>query len=157
MEKFYSIQEASQILGVSKDTLRYYDQIGIVSPSREDNQYRKYSRSHLIDVMNIQIMKYADFSLDEIKRNFSFRRLESDDPAYYEEVAEILDVKNEETRRKINQLERVSELLTMTSETLRDYNDENDQRLAEFAQELYKDIRGNETQISKEGCDQHQG
>jgi len=156
MEKLYSIQEASQILGVSKDTLRYYDRIGIVSPFRGDNQYRKYSKNDLIDVMNIQIMKYADFSLDEIKGKFSFHRLESVDLAYYEEVAEFIDAKNKETRRKINHLEKVSQLLTMTSETLRDFNHENDQRLAEFARELYKDIQGDELQIYKEGCDQHQ-
>ncbi|MDY0393952.1 MerR family transcriptional regulator [Virgibacillus halophilus] len=92
--------------------------------------------------MNIQIMKYADFSLDEIKGKFSFHRLESVDPVYCEEVAEFLDAKNTETRRKINHLERVSQMLTMTSKTLRDFNYENNQQLAEFARELYKDIRG---------------
>lgn len=155
MEKLYSIQEASQILGVTKDTLRYYDRIGIVSPFRGGNQYRKYSRNDLIDMMNIQIMKYAGFSLDEMKGKFNFHRLESVDSAYCEEVAEFFDAKNKETRRKINQLEKISQLLTMTSETLRDFNHENDQRLAEFARELYKDIQKNEPQISKEGCDQH--
>src|SRR5699024_7643201 len=156
MEKLNSIQEASQILEVSKNTLRYYDRIGIVSPLRGENQYRKYSRNDLIDVMNIQIMKYAGFSLDEIKGKFSFHRLENVDLAYCEEVAEFVDAKNKETRRKINHLEKVSQLLTMTSETLRDFNHENDQRLAEFAREIYKDIQENEPQISKEGCDQHQ-
>lgn len=156
MGKLYSIQEASQILGVSKDTLRYYDRIGLVSPLREGNQYRKYSRNDLIDVMNIQIMKYADFSLDEIKGKLNFHKSESVDSAYYEEVAEFLDAKNKETCRKINHLEKVSQLLTMTSETLRDFNHENDQRLAAFARELYKEIQGNKLQISKEGCDQHQ-
>lgn len=155
MGKLYSIQEASQILGVSKDTLRYYDRISLVSPLREGNQYRKYSRNDLIDVMNIQIMKYADFSLDEIKGKINFHKLESVDSAYYEEVAEFLDAKNKETCRKIKHLEKVSQLLTMTSETLRDFNHENDQRLAAFARELYKEIQGNESQISKEGCDQH--
>lgn len=141
---------------MSKDTLRYYDRIGLVSPVREGNQYRKYSRNDLIDVMNIQIMKYAGFSLDEIKGKFNFHRLESVDSAYCEEVAAFVDSKNKETRRKINHLERVSQLLTMTSETLRDFNHENDQRLAAFARELYQDIQENEPQISKEGCDQHQ-
>lgn len=110
----------------------------------------------LIDVMNIQIMQYADFSLDEIKGKFNFHRMESVDPAHCEEVAGFLDAKNEETRRKINHLERVNQLLTMTSETLRNFNHENDRRLAEFARGVYEDIRENEPQISKEGCDQHQ-
>lgn len=156
MEKLYSIQEASQVLGVSKDTLRYYDRIGIVSPFRGDNQYRSYSGKDLVDVMNIQIMKYAGFSLDEIKGMFSFYKMESVDLAYCEEVAEFVDAKNQETRRKINHLKKVSQLLAMTSETLRDFNHENDQRLAEFAREIYMDIQKKEPHISKEGCDQHQ-
>lgn len=82
--------------------------------------------------------------------------MESVDSGYREEVAEFVDAKNKETCRRINHLEKVSKLLTMTSDTLRDFNHENDQRLADFALEIYKDIQENEPQISKEGCDQHQ-
>src|SRR5699024_2626916 len=155
MEKLYSIQEASQILGVTKYTLRYYDRIVIVSLFREGNQYRKYSRNDLIDMMNIQIMKDAEIKFDEMKGKLNFHRLESVDSTYCEEVAEFFDAKNIDTRRKINHLEKISQLFTMTFETWRDFNHENDQRLTEFARELYKDIQKNEPQISKEGCDQH--
>lgn len=153
MEKFYSIQEVSEKLGMSKDTLRYYDRIGIVTPSRKDNRYRRYSRDDLIDLMNIQIMKYADFSLDEIKGKFGFHRMENIDPAYCEEVAAFLDAKNAETRKKINHLNKVSRLLNLAAETLRDLNNESDERLAEFVREIYKDIQENEPEIFKEGCD----
>lgn len=101
-KKLYSIQEASQILGIPKDTLRYYDRIGVVSPYREDNRYRKFSRDDLIDVMNIQIMKYAGFSLNKMKGKFNFHRLENVDLDYFKEVAEFIDAKNDETRRKIS-------------------------------------------------------
>ena len=138
---------------MSKDTLRYYDRIGIVSPSRKDNRYRRYSRDDLIDLMNIQIMRYADFSLDEIKGKVGFRKMENIDSAYCEEVAVFLDAKNAATRKKIIHLEKVSRLLDMAAETLRDFNDESDQRLSEFVRELYKDICENEQEIFKEGCD----
>jgi DNA-binding transcriptional MerR regulator len=107
--------------------------------------------------MNIQIMRYADFSLDEIKGKFNFHKMENIDSAYCEEVAAFLDAKNTETLKKINHLKKVSRLLNMAAETLRDFNNESDQRLAEFVRELYKDIRENEPGISKEGCDQHKG
>lgn len=157
MKTLYSIQEVSQILGISKDTLRYYDRIGIVSPSREDNRYRRYSKHDLINLMNIQIMQYADFSLDEIRGKFGFRKTENIDPAYCEEVAAFLDAKNAETRKKMAHLEKVSRLLDMAAETLRNFNHESDQRLAEFVRELYRDIRSNEPAIPKEGCDEHEG
>ncbi|UVI28476.1 MerR family transcriptional regulator [Paenibacillus spongiae] len=140
-----------------KDTLRYYDRIGVVSPSREGNGYRRYSKDDLMDLMNIQIMQYADFSLDEIRGKFGFRKMKNIDSAYCEEVAAFLDAKNAETRKKIAHLEKVSRLLGIAAETLRDFNNESDQRLAEFVREIYKDIRTNEPGICKEGCDEHQG
>jgi DNA-binding transcriptional MerR regulator len=106
--------------------------------------------------MNIQIMQYADFTLDEIKGKLGFRKMDIIDSTYCEEVASFLDAKNAEMRKKINHLEKVSELLNLAAETLRDFNNESDQGLAEFVRELYKDIRGNEPGISKEGCDYHQ-
>ncbi|MFE5318376.1 MerR family transcriptional regulator [Paenibacillus sp. NPDC056579] len=157
MEKHYSIQEVSQKLGIPKDTLRYYDRIGIVSPSRDGNRYRKYSTNDLIDLMNIQIMQYADFSLDEIKGKFAFHRLGNVDPDYCREVAEFIDAKNAETRKKIAHLEKVSQLLDLAAETLRDYNHESDQRLAKTVREIYLDIRKKEPEIPEEGCHGHQG
>ncbi|MEH7126298.1 MerR family transcriptional regulator [Bacillus sp. JJ1773] len=157
MEKLYSIQEVSRILGIPKDTLRYYDRIGIVSPPRDDNRYRKYSRDDLTDLMNIQIMQYADFSLDEMRGILGLRKMENIDYAYLEKVSAFLEAKNAETRMKINHLEKVNLLLNMAAETLRDFNNESDQRLAEYVRELYKDIRKNEPGITKEGCDHHQG
>ena len=42
LEKRYTIGEISHITGVSKDTLRYYDRIGVFKPEYVDpeNQYR---------------------------------------------------------------------------------------------------------------------
>ncbi|MDQ0090442.1 DNA-binding transcriptional MerR regulator [Paenibacillus anaericanus] len=156
MKKHYSIQEVSQILGIPKDTLRYYDRIGIVSPSREDNRYRRYSKDDLVDLMNIQIMQYADFSLDEIRGKFGFRRMENIAPAYCEEVASFLDAKNAETRKKIAHLEKVSWLLNVAAETLRNFDSESDQQLAGIVREIYQNIRKNESGICEEECNEHQ-
>ncbi|GAA0133729.1 MerR family transcriptional regulator [Paenibacillus sp. YSY-4.3] len=143
------------MLGISKDTLRYYDRIGIVTPFREDNRYRRYSEDDLINLMNIQIMQYADLSLDEIRGKFSFGKTENIDPAYCEEVASFLEAKNAETRKKIDHLEKVSRLLNKAAETLRDFNKESDQRLAEYVREIYKDITKSSPEILKKGCDEH--
>ena len=46
-KKLYSIGEVSRICNVSKKALRFYDQIGVISPDMvsEENNYRYYSRS----------------------------------------------------------------------------------------------------------------
>jgi len=157
MEKFYSIQEVSRILGIPKDTLRYYDRIGIVSPSRDNNRYRRYSKNDLIDLMNIQLLQHADFSLDEIKGKFGFHRMENIDPAYGRELAAFIEAKNAEIRRKIAHLEKISQLLDAAAETLKDVNEESDQRLANIVRGIYLSIRKKETGISGEVCDGDQG
>ncbi|MDF2921620.1 MAG: transcriptional regulator, MerR family [Paenibacillaceae bacterium] len=144
------------MLQIPKDTLRYYDRIGIVSPSRRENRYRKYSRDDLIDLMNIQIMQYADFALDEIRGRFSFHKLDHIDPAYCEEVASFLDAKNAEMRKKIAHLEKVSQLLHTAAATLRDFNHESDQRLTETVREIYQSIRSIEPKIFEEVCNDRQ-
>ncbi|MUG68441.1 MerR family transcriptional regulator [Paenibacillus campinasensis] len=154
MEKQYSINEVSQLLGISKDTLRYYDRIGIVSPSREHNAYRRYSQDDLVALMNIQIMQYADFSLEEIKGKLRFHRMQNVDPDTCQEVAEFLDAKKAETRKKIAHLEKVSQLLDLAVETLRDFNHESDQRLAVFVQEIYRELHKKDPGFIKE-CDGH--
>lgn len=152
MKNFYSIQEISQMLGIPRDTLRYYDRIGIVSPAREENRYRQYAKTDLINLMNIQIMQYAGFSLNEIRRMFGFHKAENITPAYCEEVAAFLDLKNSETRKKIDHLERVSQLLNLAADTLRNFNDERDQRLAKVVRETYREIRASELGIQEERC-----
>ncbi|WNS45117.1 MerR family transcriptional regulator [Paenibacillus sp. MMS20-IR301] len=153
MDKQYSIQQVSRILGIPKDTLRYYDRIGIVSPSREHNSYRRYSQADLTDLMNIQIMQYADLSLEDIKEKFQFRKMESADPAYYHELAQFLDAKQAETYRKIARLNKVSQLLGAAAETLRDFNPESDRRLTAFVQQIYRDLHKQDSGLSKGDCD----
>lgn len=154
--KTYSIQEVARLLQIPKDTLRYYDRKGIVSPSRKENRYRRYSRNDLIDLMNIQILQYADFTLEEIKGRFDFHRTKRIDPADCEELASFLDTKHAEMRKKINHLENISGLLQATAEALRDLNPERDQQLAETVRGIYRGIRGMEPLKFEEGCDGHQ-
>lgn len=106
--------------------------------------------------MHIQIMQYADFSLEKIKGKFQFHRMQSVDPAYCQEVAEFLDAKKAETRKKIAHLEKVSQLLDVAVKTLRDFNHESDQRLGVFVREIYRDLHKKEPEITKEDCDGHQ-
>jgi DNA-binding transcriptional MerR regulator len=141
MKQLYTIQEVARMLGMSKDTLRYYDKIGLVKPVREDNRYRMYTPDQLIDLMNIQIMQYAGFTLEEIKGKIGFRKMERIDPEYLAEAAAFLEEKDAEIRRKIEHLEKVSRLLRLAADTMRNYSAESDARLAAYVRELYRDIR----------------
>lgn len=62
------IGEFARIAQVSIKTLRHYDAIGLLSPSRIDpeNGYRLYDIGQLADVIRIQALNDCGFALDEI-------------------------------------------------------------------------------------------
>lgn len=63
----YLIQTASQLSGVSIRSLRHYDKLGLLSPSKAENGYRYYSDADLSRLQTILFYKYLGFSLKEIK------------------------------------------------------------------------------------------
>jgi len=50
----YRIQEASKLTGVSRDMIRHYEKLHLLSPSREDNRYRLYSDEDLLKIVLIR-------------------------------------------------------------------------------------------------------
>ncbi|MGI6055273.1 MAG: MerR family DNA-binding transcriptional regulator, partial [Clostridium sp.] len=59
MNQFFSIGELSKLQNISRQTLIYYDKIGLFCPSYvdPDNGYRYYSWSQLDSLDTILIMK----------------------------------------------------------------------------------------------------
>lgn len=43
MKKYYKIGEISKLYSISPDSLRYYEDLGILKPKRDVNGYRMYS------------------------------------------------------------------------------------------------------------------
>lgn len=69
MENMFSAGELANYQNISKQTLLYYDKIGLFKPSYTDpeNGYRYYSADQLDALDTILIMKKIGFSLNEIK------------------------------------------------------------------------------------------
>lgn len=69
MKDFYTIGETAELLGVTTQTLRYYDKIALLSPCHKDpdNGYRYYSykQFHLID--RVRYLQSFGMSLDKIR------------------------------------------------------------------------------------------
>ena len=82
------ISEASKIAGVSKRTLQYYDDEGLLSVKRMENNHRDYDLESLQIIWKILNLKEMGFELEEI------RRLPVQDRISFDE-------KKEEIRKKI--------------------------------------------------------
>lgn len=62
-----NIQEAARIARISIRTLRHYDRIGLLSPSRDPhNDYRTYTDDDLDRLQQILFFKACGFSLEQI-------------------------------------------------------------------------------------------
>ncbi|MBQ8326535.1 MAG: MerR family transcriptional regulator [Lachnospiraceae bacterium] len=67
MNKYYTIGQLAKLAGISTKTLRVYERKGLLLPERnEENGYRMYGEESVKTMEKIQLMKYLDFSLDQI-------------------------------------------------------------------------------------------
>lgn len=73
MKNLFSIGELSKLQNISKQTLIYYDKIGLFPPAYTNPQtgYRYYSAAQLDYLDTICIMKKIGFSLEEIKQHMN--------------------------------------------------------------------------------------
>lgn len=64
----YSIGEMSRICNISKKTLRYYDELGLIASRRTDgNNYRYYTYDSLLAVPVLKYYKQMGFTLEEMR------------------------------------------------------------------------------------------
>ena len=64
----YTVGKFAKLLGQSTDILRYYEKTGLLLPDRDpDNDYRMFSESHALQVMNLRMYRSLDLTLGEMK------------------------------------------------------------------------------------------
>ena len=84
--------------GASRHTLRYYEQIGLISPLRQTNNYRRYTEQTLQDLVFIQRAQSMGFSLGEIGEILQAQRNQLIDCA---EGAKLIERKMAQIKEKI--------------------------------------------------------
>ncbi|WP_053152501.1 MerR family transcriptional regulator [Pseudomonas sp. Pf153] len=94
--------------GASRHTLRYYEQIGLISPLRRTNNYRDYSAQTLQDLDFIQRAQSMGFSLGEIGEILNAQRNQLIDCA---EGAKLIERKMAEIKQKIANLQGIYQYL----------------------------------------------
>lgn len=72
-KNIYTIGDFAQLTGLSPDTLRFYEQKGLVKPQRGNRNLRLYNDADLEHVAMVRRMKMGGFSLDEILEYTTFR------------------------------------------------------------------------------------
>lgn len=78
MKKYFSIREAAKAAHTTSETLRHYDRIGLVKPSKKDEwtNYRYYTEQDIIRLNTVRALQLMDLSLQEIKKVLEYDDLE---------------------------------------------------------------------------------
>jgi DNA-binding transcriptional MerR regulator len=115
MEEYFSIGEVSKATKIPISTLRFYDEIGVLSPAIKDERtkYRYYAGVQIPLLRIISHMRRLGFSTEHIKSHFSNK-----DYAYTEEIiAEIIV----NTKSEIARLQSVEKELEETLKRFRSF------------------------------------
>lgn len=104
MDKTYNIGEITKELGISKETVRYYEKVGLLNiPNKGENGYRLYTLEDMRKIRFIRVAKSYGFSLKEISRLFPkiYEDIHCEDK---ESMLIMLNRKTTEIDQKINEL-----------------------------------------------------
>ena len=138
----YSIQQTSQLLKMSKDTLRYYDKLGLVCPTRGGNRYRYYTEQNMLDLQYIEAMKYAQFTLAEIRQFFRFRRAQNSKNDYME-IIQLFEDKKLEFQQKIKTYRTMIILIEQAMQLKTQHTASNGMdAINEMIRNVFDDIKG---------------
>lgn len=114
--KTYTVKQASDLLAIPKDTLIYYDKLGIVTPKRGENGYRYYTDQDISELKYVEVLKKNHFALREIKQSLEHQRHPTEEgflwhQAYLRNKKEQLYIRQEEIRATIDLLDVTEELM----------------------------------------------
>ncbi|MER2040249.1 MAG: MerR family transcriptional regulator [Desemzia incerta] len=136
----YTVNALSRLAGVSKRTLRYYDEIGLLHPKRKSsNGYRIYGEEEVEKLQQILFYRHLDMPLEEILRIM-------DDPEF--DTQKALENHRQQLAAKKAQLDLLLETIDKTLASKRGETKMTDEEKFEgFKQEA---IEKNEKQYGKE-------
>lgn len=110
MREYYRIGEISALYGIGTDSLRYYEEIGILSPKRAENGYRMYSITDIWKLNIIRELRGLGFSMEEIKTHLSHYRLSDTVALFEKEIGHIRQQKAALTRLEADLHERLADI-----------------------------------------------
>jgi DNA-binding transcriptional MerR regulator len=135
----YTVRQASIALNIPKDTLRYYDKLHLVSPMRGENGYRLYTEEDITQLKYVYVMKYAGFSLDEIKTLFQSKgRIGAKD--FKDTVLALLHAKETQTMSRIAHLTKIRALILTSIDTISGKEPDDKETADKLVREIFSDI-----------------
>ncbi|MDD8017680.1 MAG: MerR family transcriptional regulator [Bacteroidota bacterium] len=128
----YKIGEIAKQAGVTTRTLRYYEQLGLLSPSEVSTKgYRYYNDNSLNIITRIRSLQHVGLSLDEIKDVIGLYFKQKKQVEAKEKTLNYLHV-------HLNEIEQKIKLLHKAKAELKEQIQTTQQRLSQLAEKGQK-------------------
>lgn len=108
-----NVGEAARRSGLPPKTLRHYDAIDLVRPTRTPSGYREYSESDLLRLQLVKQARVLGFSTEDCRVLLSLR---DDERRASRGVKAIVDAKLDEINQKIAELTSIRDVLRTLAE-----------------------------------------
>lgn len=141
----YSIQQVSELLHIPKDTLRYYDKLGLVCPKRAENRYRYYTEQDILYLQYAEVMKFSGFTLVEIRQFFQYKRAHN--VKSFPELVRILNNKKLELIRKQKLFHSMIEFISEVETVMAQKKNATDiSKIHTLVEEIFKELRSKDNE-----------
>lgn len=114
----YSIGEFAKIVGVKTSTLRYYENEGLLTPKRDENNIRVFTDSDIGWVLFLLHLKDSGMSMTELKQYTKWREIGEET---IPERMELLEKRKDLVKQEIEDLQKNLDILNRKVEF---YNDQ---------------------------------
>ena len=84
MKEYYRMKDLMDYFKISRDTIKYYEQKGLITSCRDRNGYRKFDQVMFQKLERICTMRTLGFTLNEIKLSLSKGRMSENGEAAFE-------------------------------------------------------------------------
>jgi len=114
------IGDVAKKANTSIRTLRYYEEIGLISPSgRTDGGFRKYSQEDFDKILIIQRLKTLGLTLSEIKELFTIRKRSSRGGEAAKKIYSFLNERSLQLNEKIDRLQQIKTDIEISKELIK--------------------------------------
>jgi DNA-binding transcriptional MerR regulator len=96
-----TIQEATEVSGLTAHTLRYYERAGLLEPHRADNGHRRFTDDDLQRVHFVQKLRATGMPIRDVRRYFAA------------EPGERLQILREHRSRVVSDIEELAGALAL--------------------------------------------
>lgn len=93
--KYYKTGELSKIYKLGRDSIKYYEKLGLLNPTRDTNSYRMYTIKDICNLNLIRELRSLDFSMQRIKEYIENRNISTTKKMLFEEI-ELIEKKIED-------------------------------------------------------------